>query len=96
MGAVLQQGFHISVVDDFNTDGTIAGPFETLAKAAMAMIDVNVKDDNGKRLAVEVFYVDEEENIYVRWKGRWAFEEDDGTVDPKAPLPDILKTVQNG
>lgn len=86
----LKQGFHISACSetaDYNTEPV----FETLEQAAMALIDVVIYDDDKNRVAAEIFYVDEEDSIYVRWHGRWALELDDGTVDTRAPLPDILR-----
>lgn len=96
MAKTLQEGFHVSVVDSDGMDGPVAGPFPTLVEAVLAMIDINPKNEDGRRLALEVFYADEDENAFVRWKNRWAFEEDDGTVDPRYPLPDILKKDANG
>ncbi len=93
---VIEQGFYVSIVEGYDASGPVAGPFATLVEAALAMVDINKKDSDGRRMATEIFYADDDDNFYVRWKGRWVLEEDDGTVDPRAPLPDILKAVSNG
>jgi len=93
----LQEGFYIAIVDNPDLEWPpLSGPFATLTEAALGMIDIAAKDEDGRRAATEVFYASEEQDFYVRWKGRWAFEEENGTVDPRAPLPDILKAKTNG
>jgi len=89
-------GFHIGAVDSVEFGGSLAGPFQTLKEAALAQIDIALVDSNNNRVATEVFYADDEGNVYVRWKKQWALEEEDGKVDPRAPLPETLKVHLNG
>ena len=93
---IFSNGFHIGPVDSLEFNGSLAGPFNTVVEAALAQMDVNLVDSDNRRIATEVFYADEDGNIYVRWKKQWALEEEDGKVDPRAPLPEILKIHTNG
>lgn len=96
MEDLFKKGFHVAPVDSIDFDGSLAGPFPDLMQALLAQMDVVAKDSDDKRVATEIIYVDDNLNIYVRWKKQWAFEEEDGTVDPRAPLPDILKGENHG
>jgi len=96
MEDLFRKGFHVAPIDSVDLDGSLAGPFPTLVEALMAQLDVIAKDSEDRRVATEIVYVDEDLNIYVRWKKQWALEEDDGKVDTRAPLPEILKEQSHG
>ena len=84
-------GFHVSAVESMEFEGSLAGPFTSLTEAALAQVDISLTDSENKRVATEIVYADDDNDIYVRWKKQWALEDESGKVDPRAPIPEALK-----